>query len=40
MEMAEQKAQDMRVWLIIGAIFLGTMLVVWVPLIFNALHHA
>jgi hypothetical protein len=29
----------MRVWVMIAAIFLATMLVVWVPLIFNVLHH-
>jgi hypothetical protein len=33
---AEQEAQDVRAWLMISAIFIGTMLVVWVPLIFNA----
>jgi hypothetical protein len=36
---AEQEAQDVRAWLMIGAVFIATMLVVWVPLIFNALHH-
>ena len=37
---ADHLAQDVRAWLMIGAIFVATMLVVWVPLIFNALHHA
>jgi hypothetical protein len=38
MQLAEQKAEDVKAWLLIGAIFLGTMLVVWVPLIVGALH--
>ena len=39
MKAAEQRARDMRAWVMIAAIFFATMLVVWVPLIFNALHH-
>jgi hypothetical protein len=39
MKSAEQGAQDMRAWVMIAAIFLATMLVVWLPLIFNALPH-
>jgi hypothetical protein len=36
---AEQKAQDVRAWLMIGAVFIATLLMVWVPLIYNALYH-
>jgi len=36
MQQAEQKAEDLKAWLFIGAIFLGTLLVVWVPLIVGA----
>jgi hypothetical protein len=39
-EEARRMAEDMRAWLVIAAIFIGTSLVVWVPMIFNALHHA
>jgi hypothetical protein len=39
MKSAELRAQDMRAWVVIAAIFFATILVVWVPLIFNALHH-
>jgi hypothetical protein len=39
-EDARRMAGDMRAWLVIGAIFIGTLLVVWMPIIFNALHHA
>ena len=39
MKNAERRAQDMRAWVMIAAIFLATMLVVWVPLILNALPH-
>ena len=35
---ARQSGQDVRAWLLIGAIALGTLLVVWVPLIIGALH--
>ena len=35
---AGQSGQDVRAWLLIGAIALGTLLVVWVPLIIGALH--
>jgi hypothetical protein len=35
---AGQSGQDVRAWLLIGAIALGTLLVVWVPLIISALH--
>ena len=35
---ARQKRQDVRAWLLIGAIFIGTMLAVWVPLLFGAMH--
>jgi hypothetical protein len=37
-EDARRMAGDMRAWLVIGAIFIGTLLVVWMPIIFNALH--
>jgi hypothetical protein len=33
-----QRNQDVRAWLLIGAIALGTLLIVWVPLIISALH--
>lgn len=33
-----RNAQDVRAWLLIGAIALGTLLIVWVPLIISALH--
>ena len=33
-----QKEQDVRAWLLIGAIFIGTMLAVWLPLLFSAMH--
>lgn len=35
---ARQSGQDVRAWLLIGAIALGTLLIVWVPLIISALH--
>ena len=35
---AEQKERDVRAWLLIGAIFIGTMLAVWLPLLFSAMH--
>lgn len=35
---AKQKQQDVQAWLLIGAIFIGTMLAVWLPLLFSALH--
>jgi len=35
---AQQKEQDVRAWLLIGAIFIGTMLAVWLPLLFSAMH--
>jgi hypothetical protein len=35
---AQQKEQDVRAWLLIGAIFIGTLLAVWLPLLFSALH--
>jgi hypothetical protein len=30
--------QDLRAWLVIGAIFVVTMLAVWIPLLFIAMH--
>jgi hypothetical protein len=39
-EEARRMVGDMRAWLVVGAIFIGTFLVVWMPIIFNALHHA
>jgi hypothetical protein len=35
---AEQKDRDVTAWLLIGAIFIGTMLAVWIPILFNAMH--
>jgi hypothetical protein len=35
---AEQKERDVQAWLLIGAIFIGTMLLVWLPLLFGAMH--
>jgi hypothetical protein len=34
---AQQEEQDVRAWLLIGAIFIGTMLAVWLPLLFSAM---
>jgi hypothetical protein len=28
----------LQAWLLIGAIFIGTLLLVWLPLIFSAMH--
>jgi|EndMetStandDraft_5_1072996.scaffolds.fasta_scaffold342583_1 hypothetical protein len=30
--------QDLQAWLVIGAIFVVTMLAVWIPLLFSAMH--
>jgi hypothetical protein len=30
--------QDLRAWLVIGVIFIVTMLSVWIPLLFSAMH--
>jgi hypothetical protein len=30
--------QDLRAWLVIGAVFVVTMLAVWIPLLFSAMH--
>jgi hypothetical protein len=35
---AEPEGQDVKAWLLIGAIFIGTVLAVWLPLLFSALH--
>ena len=35
---AEQIEQDVQAWLLIGAIFIGTMLAVWLPLLFSTVH--
>ena len=35
---ADQREQEVRAWLLIGAIFIGTMLAVWIPLLFSAMH--
>ena len=35
---ARQKERDVQAWLLIGAIFIGTMLAVWLPLLFSAMH--
>jgi hypothetical protein len=32
----EQKEQDVQAWLLIGAIFIGTMLAVWLPLLMHS----
>jgi hypothetical protein len=32
------KERDAQAWLLIGAIFIGTMLLVWLPLLFGAMH--
>jgi hypothetical protein len=34
----EQKNQDMRAWLLIGVVFVGTFVVVWLPIIVGAMH--
>jgi hypothetical protein len=34
----KRDADEIRVWLVIGAIFVGTMLAVSLPLIISALH--
>ena len=34
----ERSRRDEAAWLLIGAIFVGTMLAVWLPLLFSALH--
>ena len=34
---ARQKERDVEAWLLIGAIFIGTILAVWVPLLFSAM---
>jgi hypothetical protein len=30
---------DVRAWLMIGAIFVGTLMAVWLPILFSALGH-
>jgi hypothetical protein len=37
--LAEQRDQDVKAWLLIGAIFVGTILAVWLPLLFSAMGH-
>jgi hypothetical protein len=32
-----QKDQDMKAWLLIGAVFVGTFVVVWLPIIIGAM---
>ena len=32
------KDQDVKAWLLIGAIFVGTLLVVWLPVVIAAMH--
>ena len=34
---AQQKERDVEAWLLIGAIFIGTILAVWIPLLFSAM---
>ena len=34
----ERKERDVQAWLLIGAIFVGTVLAVWIPLLFSAMH--
>jgi hypothetical protein len=34
----ERKERDVQAWLLIGAIFIGTVLAVWIPLLFSAMH--
>jgi len=31
--------QNVKAWLLIGAIFVGTILAVWLPLLFSAMGH-
>ena len=33
-----QKDQDVKAWLLIGAVFVGTLLVVWLPVVIAAIH--
>ena len=33
-----QKDQDVKAWLLIGAVFVGTLLVVWLPVVIAAMH--
>ena len=33
----EQEDQDIKAWLLIGVVFVGTFLVVWLPLIISAM---
>jgi hypothetical protein len=33
-----QKDQDVKAWLLIGAVFMGTLLVVWLPVVIAAIH--
>jgi hypothetical protein len=35
-----QKDRDVKAWLLIGAIFVGTLLAVWLPLLIAAMHAA
>jgi hypothetical protein len=34
----ERKERDVQAWLLIGAIFIGSVLAVWIPLLFSAMH--
>jgi hypothetical protein len=34
----ERKERDVQAWLLIGSIFIGTVLAVWIPLLFSAMH--
>ena len=36
----DQRDQDLKAWLLIGAIFVGTLLVVWLPVVIAAMHAA
>jgi hypothetical protein len=39
-EEKDQRDQDLKAWLLIGAIFVGTLLVVWLPVVLAAMHAA
>ena len=37
--LTEQHDKDVKAWLLMGAIFVGTILAVWLPLLFSAMSH-
>ena len=36
----DQRDQDLKAWLLIGAIFVCTLLIVWLPVVIAAMHAA